>query len=230
MWLSPAGNGSGLWTAFLFCGKPIIGIVGGIGSGKSFVADLFGELGCLVIKSDEQVYQAYRLPEVKQTLREWWGEAVFDAAGEVRRQAVAQRVFVDPEQRQRLERLVHPIVTRLRDELMRSHANDAQVKAYLWDTPLLYEVGMDRECEAVVFVEAPREMRLKRLLLQRGWDAGELERRENSQMALDKKRELAQYRVVNTADAASTRRQVEVVLSRVLVNKLEYGPSMEGRC
>jgi len=89
---------------------------------------------------------------------------------------------------------------------------------------------MDRECEAVVFVEAPREMRLKRLLLQRGWDAGELERRENSQMALDKKRELAQYRVVNTADAASTRRQVEVVLSRVLVNKLEYGPSMEGRC
>ena len=91
----------------LFFGKPIIGIVGGIGSGKSFVADLFGELGCLVIKSDEQVYQVYRLPEVKQTLRDWWGVEVFDTAGEVSRPAVAKRVFNDSQQRQRLERLVH---------------------------------------------------------------------------------------------------------------------------
>ncbi len=214
----------------MFAGKPIIGIVGGIGSGKSFVADLFGELGCLVIKSDDQVYQAYRLPEVKQTLREWWGEAVFDALGEVDRRAVAERVFVDAKQRQRLEKLIHPIVTQLRDRLMRKYADDAQVKAYTWDTPLLYEVGLDRACDAVVFVEAPREARLERVLKQRGWDSGELDRREKSQMALDKKRELAQYRVVNTADAASTRRQVEAVLSRVLVNRLECGPSIEGRC
>ena len=61
-----------------------------------------------------------------------------------------------------------------------------------------------------------------------GWDAGELDRREKSQIALDKKRELAQYRVVNTADAVSTRRQVEAVLSRILVHKLECGPSQEG--
>ena len=214
----------------LFFGKPIIGIVGGIGSGKSFVADLFGELGCLVIKSDEQVYQVYRLPEVKQTLRDWWGVEVFDTAGEVSRPAVAKRVFNDSQQRQRLERLVHPIVTRLRDELMLKHAQDAQVKAYVWDTPLLYEVGMERECEAVVFVDAPHELRLERLCRQRGWDAGELDRREKSQIALDKKRELAQYRVVNTADAVSTRRQVEAVLSRILVHKLECGPSQEGRC
>jgi dephospho-CoA kinase len=202
----------------LFCGKPIIGIVGGIGSGKSFVADLFAELGCLVIKSDEQVYEAYRLPEVKRALREWWGEAVFDATGEVDRQVVAQKVFVDEAQRRRLENLIHPVVTRLRDGLMRKHVDDAQVKAYVWDTPLLYEVGLDRECEAVVFVDAPRPIRLERVRQQRGWDGLELDRRENSQMALDKKRELAQYRVVNTADAASTRRQVEAVLSRVLVS------------
>lgn len=214
----------------MFFGKPIIGIVGGIGSGKSFVADLFGELGCLVIKSDEQVYQAYRLPEVKQRLREWWGTEVFDSIGEVSRPAVAQRVFNDAQQRQRLEGLIHPIVTRLRNELMLGHANDAQVKAYVWDTPLLYEVGMDRECEAVVFVDAHRDLRVERLRRQRGWDAGELDRREKSQIPLDKKRELAQYRVVNTADAVSTRRQVEAVLSRILVHKLECGPSNEGRC
>jgi dephospho-CoA kinase len=121
-------------------------------------------------------------------------------------------------------------VTRLRDELMRKHANDAQVKAYVWDTPLLYEVGLDRECDAVVFVDAPKEIREERVRRTRGWGEGELERREKSQLALDKKREFAQYRVVNTADTASIRRQVEAVLSRILVTKLECGPSLEGRC
>ena len=54
----------------MFAGKPIIGIVGGIGSGKSFVADIFGELGCLVIKADDLAHRAYRLEHVKQTVRQ----------------------------------------------------------------------------------------------------------------------------------------------------------------
>lgn len=214
----------------MFAGKPIIGIVGGIGSGKSFVADLFGQLGCVVINSDQQAHQAYSLDEVKRTLRQWWGDGVFDSSGEVIRAEIGKRVFHHPDQLRRLESLIHPVVRRLRDEAMQRHATDAQVKAYIWDTPLLYEVGLDRECDAVVFVDAPRELREERVRRTRGWLPGELDRREKSQLPLDKKAELAQYRVVNTADAASTRRQVEAVLSRVLVTKLECGPSLEGRC
>ncbi|HWE97992.1 MAG TPA: dephospho-CoA kinase, partial [Tepidisphaeraceae bacterium] len=66
----------------MFSGKPIIGIVGGIGSGKSFIARIFGEFGCRVIDSDAQVREAYRDPHVRETLASWWGPEVMKG-GEV---------------------------------------------------------------------------------------------------------------------------------------------------
>src|SRR6266478_6420926 len=98
----------------MFAGKPIIGIAGGIGSGKSFVAGLLGELGCEVIDSDAQVRAAYGEPEVRQTLREWWGESVIGADGSPDRAGIARRVFGDPLERKRLEGLLHPRVAALR--------------------------------------------------------------------------------------------------------------------
>jgi dephospho-CoA kinase len=197
-------------------GRPVIGIVGGIGSGKSFVAKLFGELGCLVISSDEQVREAYESDEVKSVLKQWWGESVFDAKGEVRKSAVAEKVFGDEAERTRLEQLLHPIVTRKREEVMRKKASDPTIKAFVWDTPLLLETGLEKQCDAVVFVEADEKTRLARVIGQRGWDAGELIRREKSQLGLDKKRGLSHHVIVNTADAAYARRQVQEVLSRIL--------------
>lgn len=200
----------------MYAGKPVIGIVGGIGSGKSFIADLFGELGCLVIKSDQQVYAAYRTTRVIQTIRSWWGNDVFTSDGQVDRTAIATRVFQDPAQRKRLEELIHPIVSQLRDQLMQEAAANPALRAIIWDTPLLYEVNLDKQCDAVVFVDSPLEIRLKRVRQTRNWDQQQLLQRENSQLGLDKKKNLAQYIVDNTADAAFARRQVETVLSRIL--------------
>ena len=204
----------------VFAGRPIIGIAGGIGSGKSFVASRFGELGCLVIDSDEQVRAAYRDPQIKQTLRDWWGPEIFTPEGEINRSALARLAFTDPARRQRLESLLHPWVKRARGEAMRAASNDAQVKAFVWDTPLLFETGLNRECDAVVFVDAPREQRLQRVRQTRGWDDAELTRRENLQLPLDTKREISDYVVKNTADAEDARVQVRELLPRILA-----GPS-----
>jgi dephospho-CoA kinase len=202
----------------MFAGKPIIGLAGGIGSGKSYVARLFGELGCLVIDSDEQVRRAYQDPQVKQTLRQWWGQAVFDVNGEIDRSAVARLIFADPAQRQRLEQLLHPMVARMRQQEMEAAANDAQVIAFVWDTPLLFETGLNAQCDAVVFVDAPWADRLARVRQQRGWSADELARREKLQMPLDKKASLSDHVVRNTAGANDheVRAQVREVLSRIL--------------
>jgi dephospho-CoA kinase len=198
-------------------GKPIIGILGGIGSGKSFVARIFGEMGCLVINSDEQVRDAYLDPKVKQTLKEWWGDAVFDGTGEINRAAIAQRVFANPAQRQRLEQYLHPLVFSARDRIMADHAGDAQVLAFVWDTPLLLETGAHADCDVLVFVDAPLQTRLSRVQQSRGWDASELESREKLQLPLDKKREISDYVIDNTAGTKqSVRAQVREVLSRIL--------------
>jgi dephospho-CoA kinase len=204
----------------VFAGKPIIGIVGGIGSGKSFVARMFGEEGCLVIDSDEAVGEAYRRPEVREKLREWWGGEVFLPNGQVNRKEIARRVFGEAggqEQRKRLEGLVHPIVAEIRDEKMREVSSDSSVAAYVWDTPLLLETGLGQQCDAIVFVDAPWEQRLERVKRTRGWDEGELARREKLQMPLDKKRVMANDMVRNTAGAdEEVRNQVRKVLSRIL--------------
>jgi len=202
----------------MYAGKPIIGIIGGIGSGKTYVARLFGELGCRVISSDEQVRRAYEREDVRRQLRQWWGEEVFRADGSVDRAAVAKRVFTDAGERARLESLIHPLVRQMRDEEMAASANDAQVLAYVWDTPLIVEADLVGQCDAIVFVDAPLEVRRQRVA-GRGWDEGELMRREKSQAPLDKKRKVAKYIIRNTAGAdEDVRNQVRTVLTRVVAS------------
>ena len=201
----------------MFAGKPIIGIVGGIGSGKSHVSRLFAEVGCLVINSDEQVSLAYQRDDVKNTLVRWWGPEVIAADGNVNRSAIARRVFADAKERHRLEGLIHPLVAGMRDEAMTQGAADPRVVAFVWDTPLLLEVGLHRHCDAIVFVEASEAERKRRVMENRGWTEAEWAAREKSQMALDKKREIANYMVRNTAGADDdVRSQIREVLSRIL--------------
>lgn len=199
----------------MFAGKPIIGIVGGIGSGKSFVADLFGELGCLVVHSDNLVAAAYNDPAIIQTLVKWWGREILAANGQVDKKAIAARVFKNPSDRQRLEDLLFPYVANRRRQMMEAAANDAQVLAFVWDAPLLLEAGLKADCDALVFVDAPAELRLARLAAARGWNRAEMERREILQWPLDKKRQISEYVIDNTAEADYARRQVKDVLSRI---------------
>ncbi len=202
----------------MFAGKPIIGIAGGIGSGKSFVANLFAALGCVVISSDEQVRDGYREGRVRATLQQWWGDEVLSPEGQVNRRFIAGKVFEKATERERLERLLHPLVNEARHRVMSAVANDAAVVAFVWDTPLLFETKLNRQCDAVVYVHAPSELRRQRVQESRGWDTAELARRENAQMPLDSKQNLSHHVIDNTADADAVRGQVRVVLSEILRN------------
>jgi dephospho-CoA kinase len=199
--------------------KPIIGITGGIASGKSTVARMFGEIGCLMISADDQVRQVYQDPAIIAEIRNWWGDAVLQLDGQLNRQKIADIIFNDPEQRKRLEGLLHPRVSRLRDQRMAEAADDPQVTAIIWDTPLLFEAGLRGGCDAIVFVEAPLIQRLERVMRDRGWNEAELQRREKSQWPLDKKREISDYIIDNTAGADYVRGQVREVLFRILAKR-----------
>lgn len=196
--------------------KPIIGLAGGIGAGKSFVAQLFGEMGCKVFAADQAVGKIYADPLIQRQLRQWWGAEVMDTPRQVNRAWIAQRIFTDDSERRRLEELIHPRVQQLRQAQMEQFANDPSILAFVWDVPLLFETGLNRQCDAVVFIESTLEQRLARVKRDRNWQAEELTRRENLQMPLDKKREISDYMVVNTADASETHRQVREILSRIL--------------
>ncbi|MGH9895902.1 MAG: dephospho-CoA kinase, partial [bacterium] len=168
---------------------PVIGIAGGIGSGKSEVARLLGEMGCIESHSDDNVREVLMQPEVRDTLVGWWGRAILNAVGEVDRSAVARIVFNDEAQRRRLEGFVHPLVDAKRKKYWADAAAEGSVAAFVIDAPLLFEAGLDRRCDAVIFVDAPESVRQERVRASRGWDAGELRRREKNQWPLESKRE-----------------------------------------
>lgn len=207
----------------VYARKPVIGLAGGIGSGKSYVASLFADAGCLVIRSDDLARSAYDDPAVRPAVEEIFGPDAYGPDGKVRSRVVAARIFSDAAAKSALEQVLHPWVDRRRRRLMDAAAGDPQVKAYVWDTPLLFETGLHGQCDAIVFVEVPRDVRLSRVRATRGWDDAELRRRENLQWALDKKRAFAEYVVDNTADAGPSsgnedrlRGQVRDVLSLIL--------------
>jgi dephospho-CoA kinase len=196
-------------------GPVVIGLAGGVGSGKSEVARAMADRGLLVSDSDRAAREALDRPEVRARLVAWWGEGILGDDGRVDRKRVASIVFGDEAERRRLEGLVHPIVRRGRAELL-EEARDSGAPGVVVDAPLLFEAGLDAECDAVVFVEAPAEARRARVRDTRGWDEGEMERREKVQLPLDAKRERSDYVVVNDADLATLRSRVERILDRIL--------------
>jgi dephospho-CoA kinase len=213
----------------LHAGKPIIGLAGGIGSGKSHAAALLREMGCRVIDSDAQVRAAYESEPVRRQLRNWWGDEVFTPDGKVDRRAIGQRVFTKGDERERLERLIHPLVAAAREREMADAAADKMALAFVWDTPLLFEKGLNRQCDAVVFIDAPWQVRLQRVADSRGWSDDELRRRENFQWPLDKKRSFSDYVLNSTGDAEEFRSQVRQTLSRILANQHLSGTAGSGR-
>ena len=156
--------------------------------------------------------------EVVETVRKWWGERVLDSSGRIDRQAIASIVFDDDRELARLEALLYPRLNRLCSERLVALQGDADVTAVVLDAPKLVEAGLVRLCDAVVFVDADLTTRLKRVTQLRGWDPAELERRENLQNPLDKKKASADYVVVNHGSIESLRPQVERVFKSVLAS------------
>ncbi len=197
-------------------GKPIIGIAGGIGAGKSAAASILAELGAAVVDADRLNHEELNAPEVVAELRRWWGEGVVAPNGSVDRDAIRRIVREKPEELRRLERLVHPRILQRADALISAWQADPAVRAIVWDAPLLFEVGLVDRCDCVIFVDADVGVRRDRVGLSRSWTEEDLRRLENAQKPLDLKKGCADYIVENNSDKESLRRQIERVFSQIL--------------
>lgn len=193
----------------------VIGLTGAVGSGKSAAASAFESLGCARFDADRSAKAALDRPEVVDTLRQWWGGEVVGAGGRIDRARVGAIVFADSEQRRRLEALIHPIV---REDLVAALRDAAAsgARAIVLDIPLLREGGLDAWCDAIVFVDSPRALRLERVRATRGWSDAELARREGAQLPEGEKRRRADLVIVNDADLAALGRRVADACNRLV--------------
>jgi dephospho-CoA kinase len=185
----------------------VVGLVGSIGAGKSEAARVLAELGCVVIDADKLAKDALRRDDVKAQLRSWWGDDLFDASGSIDRAMLAQRIFADSEQRQRLEALVHPIVHETRAAEIARAKGDGKPGVVI-DAPLLLEAGSERFCDYVLCIDAPREVRVARVVTTRGWSEEELAKREAAQISITEKRERSHATIDNDSTREALRERV----------------------
>lgn len=192
--------------------KPVIGLVGGMGSGKSAVAEEFARHGGRVINADRLGHEALRQPDVREQLVRRWGPRVLNAQSEIDRPRVAAIVFGDPAERQALEAAVHPwIGGRIREE-MDAVGRDPAARFAVLDAAVMLEAGWNNVCDRLVYVHAPRAARLRRLAVQRGWDAVQVAAREQAQLPLVEKLDRADAVLNNGGSREDLARQVEDLL------------------
>jgi len=179
---------------------PIIGILGGIGSGKSTVAKELGKLGCGVIEADKIAKELLGENEVKLQLRSLFGDSIFDQKGEVDRKKLSDVVFDDAQLLSKLNSIIHPRVFQRTEQLISDYQSEKTVKAVVLDIPLLAETGWEKRCDKLIFVACDEKIRAKRLQKKGVLSKNELKKRENFQISLDKKEEISDYVVRNETD------------------------------
>lgn len=199
--------------------KVVIGILGGICSGKSTVAGQFGKLGCGVVDADAIAHELLESSDIKKKIKEAFGDEVFDGAGRVDREELAQKVFEDREEVTKINEILHPVVLARCVELIAEFNSRSDIKGIVLDIPLLAEAGWLQQCDKLIFVDCEDRKRAYRAVQKGHFLKNQLKKRENFQIFLDKKKEIADYIVDNNSGLSATAEQVGRIFTIIIDKK-----------
>jgi dephospho-CoA kinase len=189
----------------------IIGLIGGIASGKSMVAEQLASCGAKILNADKIGHEVLREPKIEAAVRERWGQKVFQLDGRIDRGRLAQIVFAPspdgPKQRKYLEQLTHPEIIRIIDDELTALAKTT-TEVVVIDAALILELGLDKLCTIIIYVDTPRETRLERAIA-RGWRKEDFTAREATQKSLDFKQNRADLVINNSGSPEQTQAQVD---------------------
>lgn len=194
----------------------VIGVLGGVASGKSAVARAIAGPDGVVIDADRVAREVLDEPALQPKLRAAFGASVFGPDGRPDRDRLAALVFGSREHRATLEGFTHPMIRdRIRAQL--DAARERGVPRIVLDVPLLLEHesqhGLAAECRTLVFVDADAQVRDARAVASRGWQPGEVARREATQMPLERKRARADHVIANEGSLAELEDKARRILA-----------------
>ena len=193
----------------------VIGVTGGLGSGKSTVAAMFKALGAKVLDADKIAHQLMRPGAACfNKIVRVFGKDIL-ASGKVDRKKLAACVFINPERRRRLERIIHPAVRQvIRDEIKKQKKYRGN-RVMVIDVPLLFEAKLDADVDYSVVVTAQRAKQLARAAQHLGITPAEAKRRIKAQMPLRQKIRLADIIIDNNGTFKQTQKQVRQIWEKL---------------
>ena len=197
--------------------KPIIGILGGIGSGKSTIAAEFAKLGCRVIDADKIAHELLEQKDIKEKIIASFGQ-VLDSAGKIDHKKLADIVFSDGDKLASLNEILHRLVLARTEQLIEQYNRENQVRAIVLDMPLLVEVGWEKRCDKLIFVGCERKLRVDRMKKMGVFDENQFKIRENFQISLDNKVAIAENTIDNNSGFAALAKQVADIFTCVVDN------------
>lgn len=190
-----------------------VGLTGGVASGKSTVSAILAELGAVVIDADALAREvvARGTPGLDAVVAEF-GPALLTPEGDLDRPATGRLVFGDEGARKRLEAIIHPLVI---ERMAALEAAAGQDDLVVHDIPLLAEGGRADTFDAVVVVDAPRDLQVERMLSERGWTREDAESRIAAQATREQRRAIATHVIDNNGSLEDLRARVEAVFAEL---------------
>ncbi len=188
----------------------LIGLTGGVATGKSTVARMFQQCGAVVIDADALAKAVVQPGKAAwQDIVRRFGKSILNPDRTINRQAVGAIIFRHPAKRQMLERLVHPRVAREQRRLTREAARKDRDAVVIYDVPLLFEAGIAKRVEKIIVVTADQKTQIARLKKRNGLSRAEALRRIRSQMPLTQKIRRADLVIDGTLSRATGRKRVQ---------------------
>jgi len=194
----------------------LVGLTGGVATGKSTVAKMFARCGAVVIDADQLARKAVQpgKPAWREIVRTF-GRGILNPDRTINRRALGAIVFHDKKKLRRLERIVHPRVAREQARLTKQALRNNPNAVIIYDVPLLFEAGIDKRVDKTIVVTADRETQIARLAKRNGLTRAEALRRIKSQWPLSRKIRRADIVIKGTLAPASLRRAVLASLDRL---------------
>lgn len=195
-----------------------IGLTGGLGSGKSTVAQILRKKGIAVIDADRKAREVIEKgSEGFQEVVDAFGPQVLGPDQEINRSELARLVFQSAALKEKLESIIHPkIQEAVRSE--RSYLQDQGLQIAFYDVPLLFEKNLQKQFDAVLVVFAPKELQIQRVRERNQWSLDEIESRLQNQVSLDQKKNQADYVIENTGTLLELEAQVEKTLEQIFTD------------
>ena len=198
----------------------VIGLTGGIGSGKSTVLRLFKRLGAHVIDADILARKVVAAGEpALLEIRQKFGGSVFHKNGRLNRKKLAQKVFKDKKALRDLNAIIHPRVSEMEEKLIRAAGKKDKNSVVVVDAPMMIEAGFHRSKDVLVVMDCNEENQIKNALKSGNLTRSQVISRIKAQMPTAKKRKFADYLIENNGTIHDCRKNAEAIYRRILLEK-----------